>query len=234
MTTITEPRRPFIPGMGIDWLLPLYDPFTKLVGLDGARRELVLQADLRPGHRVLDIGCGTGNLVVLVKQLFPDVELVALDPDEKALARAKRKAQRVGAHIRFDRGFSDTLDYPDASFDRVFSSFMFHHLQRGEKERTLRAIRRVLRVDGSLHLLDFGRRDSSSHRSRMRILHSRHRLADNKERTILGLLSDAGFTIARKTGERWVLRFLQMVYYRAGRCGIARGSGQKAGHLAIL
>ena len=83
---------------------------------------------------MLDIGCGTGSLVVLVKRLFPDVEVVGLDPDEKALARAARKARRVGASIQFDRGFSDALDYPDASFDRVFSSFMFHHLERDEKD----------------------------------------------------------------------------------------------------
>jgi ubiquinone/menaquinone biosynthesis C-methylase UbiE len=111
-------------------------------------------------------GCGTGSLVVLVRQLFPDAEVVGLDPDEKALARATRKAQRAATNIQFDRGFSDALEYRDASFDRVFCSFMFHHLQRDEKERTLRAIARVLKADGSLHLLDFGGPDSSGHRSR--------------------------------------------------------------------
>jgi ubiquinone/menaquinone biosynthesis C-methylase UbiE len=99
MTTVTESRRPFVPGMGIDWLLPLYDPFTRLLRLDRARRDLLLQADLRPGHRVLDIGCGTGSLVALVMQLFPDVEAVGVDPDEQALARATRRGQRVGADI---------------------------------------------------------------------------------------------------------------------------------------
>ena len=166
MTTFSESRRPFVPGMGVEWLLPLYDPLTRLLGLDGSRRDLLLQADLRSGHRVLDIGCGTGSLVVLVKRLFPDVEVVGVDPDEKALARATRKAQRFGANIQFDRGFSDRLDYPDASFDRVFSSFMFHHLERDEKARTLREIRRVLKADGGLHLLDFAGPDSAGHRSR--------------------------------------------------------------------
>jgi ubiquinone/menaquinone biosynthesis C-methylase UbiE len=52
------------------------------------------------------------------------------------------------------------LDYPAASFDRVFSSFMFHHLARDEKERTPRAIWRVPKDGGSLHLLDFGGPDS--------------------------------------------------------------------------
>jgi ubiquinone/menaquinone biosynthesis C-methylase UbiE len=209
--------RPFVPGMGVDWLLPLYDSFTRLLRLDRARRDLLLQADLRPGHRVLDIGCGTGSLVVLVKQLFPDVEVIGLDPDAKALARATRKAQRVGATVQFERGFSDAIEYSDASFDRVFSSFMFHHLERDEKERMLREVRRVLKVDGRMHLLDFGAPDPAGRASRLPRLHSHRRLTDNDERTILGLLRGAGFTKVTKTGERAVLKFVQIVFYCAGR-----------------
>jgi ubiquinone/menaquinone biosynthesis C-methylase UbiE len=199
--------------MGVDWLLPVYDPFTRLLGLDRARRDLVLQADLRPGQRVLDIGCATGSLAVLVKQLFPEVEVVGVDPDVKALARAARKARRAGVAIHFDRGFSDALSYPDESFDRVFSSFMFHHLARDEKERTLREVRRVLKGDGSLHLLDFDGPESGGHGHG---LHAHRRLADNDERSILGLLSDAGFTSGVKVGERAVLGFVRIVYYRSG------------------
>jgi len=204
MTTVSESRRPFLPGMGVDWLLPLYDPFTRLLGLDRARRDLLLEANLRPGHRLLDIGCGTGSLVVLAKQLFPAVHVVGVDPDGKALARAARKARRTGVNIEFDHGFSDALDYPDASFDRVLSSFMFHHLDRREKERTASEIRRVLKTGGTLHLLDFG-------------VHAHHRLADNDEGVILGLLRDAGLVNATKTAERMVLGFVRVVSYSARR-----------------
>jgi ubiquinone/menaquinone biosynthesis C-methylase UbiE len=215
-TTIAEPRS-FVPGMGIDWLLPLYDPFTTLLGLDRVRRNLLRQADLRPGHRVLDIGCGTGSLAVLIKQLFPEVEVVGVDPDQKALARAARKARRVGATIQLDRRFSDALNYSQASFDRVFSSFMFHHLDRQEKERTAREIRRVLRADGTLHLVDFGGPESAGHGRRRRGFHTHHRLADNDEATIVGVLSDAGLMNVTKRTERVLLGFARVVHYRAGR-----------------
>jgi ubiquinone/menaquinone biosynthesis C-methylase UbiE len=212
----SEPKRAFLPGMGLDWLLPLYDPVTTLLGLDHARRELLRQAELRPGHRLLDIGCGTGSLVVLTKTSYPSVDVVGMDPDDRALARAARKARRAAASIQLDRGFSDALDYPDGAFDRVLSSFMFHHLGRDEKARTLREARRVLRADGRLHLLDFGG-GNSARPSRLPRLHSHHRLTDGDECTILRLLEDAGFHNGTKTSERAVLGgFARTVYYRAG------------------
>ena len=213
----SQTKRPFVPGMGVDWLLPLYDPITTLLGLGRARQELLRQAELRPGDRVLDIGCGTGSLVVLTKTSYPSVDVVGVDPDDRALARAARKARRANASIQLHRGFSDALEYPDGTFDRVLSSFMFHHLGREEKARTLREVRRVLRADGSLHLLDFGGGDSEGRRSRLPRLHSHHRLSDNDACTILGLLEHAGFVSPTKTREHAVLGgFARTVYYRAG------------------
>jgi cyclopropane fatty-acyl-phospholipid synthase-like methyltransferase len=58
----------------------LYDPLVKLLGGNTARELLLDQAALRPGHRVLDIGCGTGSLAVLIKRKVPNVEVVGLDP----------------------------------------------------------------------------------------------------------------------------------------------------------
>jgi ubiquinone/menaquinone biosynthesis C-methylase UbiE len=182
--TVAESRKPFVPGMGVEWLLPLYDPFTKLIGLDRSKRELIDQARLQPRHRVLDIGCGTGTLALLIKGLYPTIEVVGLDPDAKALARASRKAQRAGAAIQFDLGYADALEYPTASFDRVFSSFMFHHLERADKEATLREIHRVLKPGGSLQLLDFGGPESQHGRRRSRLL-SHPQLSDNAESRVL-------------------------------------------------
>jgi len=107
----SEGQRTYIPAATYDWLLPLYDVFGKLFGSEAAHRQLVDQVDIEPGHRVLDIGCGTGNLTLLVKHLHPNAEVVGLDPDPKALARARRKAVERGSAVRFDRGFADELPY---------------------------------------------------------------------------------------------------------------------------
>jgi SAM-dependent methyltransferase len=89
---MSETHRTYLPAAGKDWALPFYDPMVKLLGGDAARRKLLDQAALAPRHRVLDIGCGTGTLVTLMKRLYPGLEVVGLDPDPKALARAKMKA----------------------------------------------------------------------------------------------------------------------------------------------
>jgi len=148
-------HRHFIPAAGADWLLPFYDPFTRLLGARSAQRQLIAQARLAPGQRVLDLGCGTGALSLVAKRAEPGIELVALDPDPKALVRARRKAARAGAALAFESGFGDALPFPDASFDRAISSFVLHHLESAAKPAVLRELRRVLRAGGSLHVLDF-------------------------------------------------------------------------------
>ena len=215
---MTDIQRTYLPAAGRDWLLPLYDPIVKLIGGDRARRTLLTHAAVQPGTRVLDIGCGTGTLTALIKRAYPGVTVVGLDPDPKALARARRKARQSGAAIQFDQGFSDNLPYHDASFDRVFSSFMFHHLAADERGKTLREVWRVLKPGGSLHLVDFTGPDAHNHGALLHAPHSSERMKDNSEDRILTLLSQAGFLKAAKvaTGAMLFGR-LQINYFQAFR-----------------
>ena len=216
---MVAPRRPYLPAAGYDWALPFYDPLVKLLGGDRALRVLADQADLRPGHRVLDVGCGTGTLAVMLKTRHPDVDVVGLDPDPKALLRARRKAYGAKVSVQLDRGFSDELPYADGSFDRVFSSFMFHHLGPEEKEKTVREVRRVLKPGATLHLLDFGGAGPPGEGVLARWLHVHHRLRDNFGGQILALLNQAGFADAREAARGRLWFFARIAYYqaRAGR-----------------
>jgi ubiquinone/menaquinone biosynthesis C-methylase UbiE len=207
--------RRYRPAAGIGWLLPLYDPLTRLIGVGSAHRELAGQAELGSAQRVLEIGCGTGNLALLVKRMYPDLEVTGLDPDPRALARARRKARRSALALQLDRGFADQLPYPDGSFDRVLSSLMFHHLDAGLRVASLREVLRVLGPKGSLHLMDFGGERHHLH-GLTRLARRSHTLQDNWDDRIPALLREAGFGQIAETGHltRHVGR---LTCYRAGR-----------------
>ena len=206
--------RDYLPAAGRAWALPLYDVVTRLLGFDRARQAILDHADLRTEARVLDIGCGTGSLAVSIKRLHGKVEVVGLDPDPKALARGRRKAEAAGAVVRFDQGFSDQLPYPDASFDRVFSSLMLHHLTPEEKDRTLSEVRRVLKPGGVLHLVDFGGPDPGPRGFLAHVLHAGPHLSDNFEGRILARMRQAGFTDPSEVAHR-ASPVGRVAYYRA-------------------
>ncbi len=211
---MSQADRTYIPAAGHDWLLPLYDPLVKLMGGESAHRRLIDQADLQPGERILEIGCGTGNLTILVKTLHPAVEIVGLDPDPKALDRARRKADRRRVSVQLDRGFSDELHYPDESYDRVLSAVMFHHLKRDEKEQSLHEIRRVLKPGGSLHLLDLGGAHDRSDGFLAHLVHRSEHVRDNSGDTILTLMRQADLDDPREVAHQRTI-FGRIFYYHA-------------------
>ena len=154
MAEISSQERDYLPGMGKHYLLPFYDVLHQVSGLRHVHHEMIALAGLRDGHRVLDVGCGTGNLLRATGKRHRDVALVGVDPDLKMLARAERKIRRAGLTAQLDRGFAQELAFPDASFDVVFSSLMLHHLEASSKDEMLAEVRRVLRPDGVLVLAD--------------------------------------------------------------------------------
>lgn len=207
--------RRYLPGMGRGWLLPLYDPFTRLIGIESAHRKLAEEAELESAGRVLEIGCGTGNLVLMVKRMRPQLEVIGLDPDPRALARAGRKARRAAVALQLDRGFADELPYPDGSFDRVLSSLMFHHLQASLRAPSLREALRVLRPGGSLHLMDFGGQSHHLH-GLARLARRSRTLQDNWDDRIPTLMREAGFAEAAET-DHLTKHIGRLTYYRASR-----------------
>ncbi|MGW6441930.1 class I SAM-dependent methyltransferase [Lentzea sp. NPDC055074] len=154
MAEISSQERDYLPGVGKHYLLPFYDVLHLVSGLGAIHREMVEVAGLTAGHRVLDVGCGTGNLLRSSGKRHRDVELFGVDPDLKMLARAEGKLRRAGLKATLDRGFAQELEFPDASFDRVFSSLMLHHLDGPSKVEMLAEVRRVLKPGGLLVLSD--------------------------------------------------------------------------------
>lgn len=170
-------RHDYLPAAGHDLLLPAYDLLTRVLGMPPAYDMLVAQAELFAGARVLDIGCGTGNLTIRARRAESAVQITGIDPDPRALEKARKKAPGV----TFERGYAQELPFADGSFDRVLSSMMLHHLDPEMRRAALAEAYRVLRPGGSVHIVDVvGRHLSVAH-------------ADGE---LPGLLREAGFDCA--------------------------------------
>jgi SAM-dependent methyltransferase len=154
---------PYLPAAGRSWLLPLYDPMTRLGGVRRRHARLVALAGIAPGERVLDLGCGTGNLAVLVARTVPGSVVTGVDPDRPSLVRAARKARRLRLPMTLVRGYGQALPLPDESVDHVVSALALHHVEPGSRAATAGEILRVLRPGGTVTILDFGGHDAGGH-----------------------------------------------------------------------
>lgn len=216
--------RAFVPAAGHDRLLALYDPVLRLLGADRHRRWLVESAGLRPGDRVLDLGCGTGGLALAVKRLHPGVSVAGVDPDPKALVRARAKAARAGLAVALEQGFGDALPYADASFEHVVSSLVLHHLPPDAKARALREVARVLVPGGALHVLDFGPPAGALGRALVHLLHRAESLAEQLAGELPERMRAAGFADVAELGRR-ASAFGSLSLYAARRPGAPQAPG---------
>ncbi|MBB5918610.1 ubiquinone/menaquinone biosynthesis C-methylase UbiE [Nocardia transvalensis] len=215
VTTAMGNHHDYLPAAGRDSLLPAYDLLSRALGVPRLHERLVDQADLRDDHRILEVGCGTGNLTLRIKRARPAAEVIGADPDPRALARAERKA-RDEKGIRFDHAYGQELPYEDGEFDRVLSSLMLHHLDTGVRTAMAAEILRVLRPGGRLHLADIGGpmtpADGLAARLTLRTGHLTGNLGDGIPR----LLRGAGFDCTEVATERH-RRMGRVSYYRATR-----------------
>lgn len=130
---------------------------VKFLGQLGKLRALPLDlAAIRPGERVLDVGCGPGDLVLAAaRRVGPSGSVVGIDAASEMIDVARRKAARhKDRPVQFRVEPVEAMSFPDGSFDVVLSSLMMHHLPGDLKQRALAEIRRVLRPGGRIVVID--------------------------------------------------------------------------------
>lgn len=147
---------PYLPPTGDPWLLPFYDVLSRVTRVGRRHAQLLALAGIGAGDRVLDLGCGTGNVALLVARSVPGTVVTGLDPDLPALRRATRKARRARVPLTFVRGYGQAVPLPDAAVDHVVSSLALHHVPDADRAATAAEIARVLRPGGVVTVLDFG------------------------------------------------------------------------------
>lgn len=182
----------YIPALSFHWLTPFYDPLLKWVMREeNFKHKLVQQANILPQMKVLDLGCGTGTLTLLLKRACPEAQITGLDGDSEVLEIARAKTR--SADIQWDEGLASSLPYPDSAFDRVVTSLVIHHLNQEDKRRAFKEVYRVLKPHGELHVLDFGAPHSSLTRFMTTYMRRLEETADNFDGMIPRFMAEAGF-----------------------------------------
>lgn len=135
-----------------DRIAPVYDAMNRLMtaGLDRRWRRITAEAVVRPGDRVLDGCCGTGDLAAAALHAGAG-EVVGIDFSERMLERARRKSRDV----EWLRGDLLELPFEDESFDAATVGFGVRNLD--DLELGLAELRRVLRPGGRLGILEITR-----------------------------------------------------------------------------
>ena len=119
-------------------------------------RHLFDRYDLPVAPRILDLGCGTGEITRRLATRYPQATLIGIDILEGNLALARRDSKAFGERIRYEQGDAFALRFDDASFDLVVCRHMSQAVP--DFPQVLAEITRVLEPGGWLHLLseDYG------------------------------------------------------------------------------
>ena len=188
-------RRPYIHALRYLWLNGTYDLLIRLTLADRRFKEQLLdRSGLQPQMR------GTG-----------------LDGDTRILAVANQKRERTGDVFAPTTGLSTAVPFNSRTFDRVFSTFMRHHLDDSAEHATLRDIQRVLREGGELHIADWGRPHTPSMRIAARLVQAfdgPDTTRANLEGRIPEVCRAAGYNAVDLLGERRTV-VGTLAFYRA-------------------
>ena len=123
------------------------------------RKKTIELGRIQPGEQVLDVGCGTGKLALIVARRAGRAgragRVVGVDPSTEQIAWARSKAVQRNVPVEFQIGVIENLPLPDQTFDVVLSTLMMHHLPAPLKRQGLAEVARVLKPGGRLIIADF-------------------------------------------------------------------------------
>jgi ubiquinone/menaquinone biosynthesis C-methylase UbiE len=119
-------------------------------------RALVERYPLPGAPRILDAGCGTGEIVFRLAQWMPDAQILGVDIIDEHLARGRTRCAPFGDRVRFEHRTVYGLELESASFDLVMCRHVIHAIPHAEQ--VIAELRRVTKPGGRLHVIaeDYG------------------------------------------------------------------------------
>lgn len=200
----TQAPAAFTPALGRRGLTPLYDAAIALLTRENVWRSALIDSiGAKNGERLLDIGCGTGSLLVRLAAAAPGMDLHGIDPDVDVLRRARAKAASAKAITTFHEGFlTDDFVSSHGGFDVVTSSLVFHQVPLDGKRGVLAMMRRTLKPTGRLVIADYGLQRTWLMRALFRAtVQALDGVADtqpNADGVLPALIKSAGFSDVRE------------------------------------
>lgn len=133
-----------------------YDPVTKhaLPPNEDWNREAVIKAVTGTPSKIIDLGCGTGSTTIMLKQAFPNAEIIGLDLSPQMLVMSEYKAQQGKLDIQWVHGLAEATKFADGEFDLVTASLLFHETPSQVALAILKEAFRLLKPGGQVIILD--------------------------------------------------------------------------------
>lgn len=149
----------YIPALRFKPLTRLYDFFLSATFPERKMKQaLINQLQLQGTETVLDFGCGTATLAIMIKEQFPSVNIMGVDVDAEIIGIAENKIRSKGLGIALKKFDGESLAFlADHQFDKVVSSLVFHHIPTSTKRNILGQLYRIIKPGGALHIADFGK-----------------------------------------------------------------------------
>jgi len=155
--TAGEPR--YVPALGYHFLTPLYDTVIALMTRETTWRKAFVK-QIAPDRRdvIVDVGCGTGSLAIILKRTSPYTTVYGIDPDPNVLGRAEIKARDKGVLVHFMKGYGAEVAERAASLrvTKVVSSLVLHQVPLAGKREILGSMHAALKSGGEIHIADYG------------------------------------------------------------------------------
>lgn len=133
-----------------------YDPITKHVlppNESWVRQGLINAINSKP-RRILDLGCGTGSTTLMLKQAFPQAEVIGLDLSPYMLVMCDYKAKQAELDIQWRHGNAEATGWREGYFDLVTASLLFHETPPKITKTILHECFRLLTPGGEVIILD--------------------------------------------------------------------------------
>jgi ubiquinone/menaquinone biosynthesis C-methylase UbiE len=196
----------YVPAAGHAVLTPLYDAVNAIAMRQGRWRPRLVERAVGSGAptRILDLGCGTGEMALAIARASQAVTVIGVDGDAEVLRRAAAKARAEGVELELHEALAGSIPLADADVDCVVSTLMFHHLAPTAKRAALAEARRVLAPGGKLLICDVGRASDPLMRGAFFAVQLLDGFANTREHArgaLPDIVSNAGFSAVTVFGR---------------------------------